>query len=150
MQQFVPTTNGMLIPAEKYPNCPYCQQDLTSRPAKTGEVCPRCKAVRMTLYDVSFSSCWWFDIARRLYCCCCGWRRCCFRPVLNLVAVFVADIVVSICTDGRLAPPLPPGKLPLFICARPRRIAFVFSFTVGTATYAYAMTAILSPPLLLC
>eukprot|EP00752_Nemacystus_decipiens_P009909 g8841.t1 len=51
-KQFVPTPNGMLIPAEKYPNCPYCPQDLTSRPAQTGEVCPRCKAIRMTLYEV--------------------------------------------------------------------------------------------------
>lgn len=42
----------MLIPAMKYPNCPYCPQDLTTRPAPSGEVCPACKAIRMTLYEV--------------------------------------------------------------------------------------------------
>ncbi|CAM9842386.1 unnamed protein product [Pylaiella littoralis] len=51
-KQFAPTPNGMLIPAEKYPNCPYCPPDLTNRPAKPDEVCPHCKAIRMTLYEV--------------------------------------------------------------------------------------------------
>ncbi|CAM9729548.1 unnamed protein product [Ectocarpus sp. 4 AP-2014] len=51
-KQFVPTKDNMLIPAEKYPNCPYCPQDLTTRPAKLGEVCPTCKAIRISLYEV--------------------------------------------------------------------------------------------------
>lgn len=51
-KQFVPVAAGMLVPAEKYPNCPYCQLDLTSRPAQQNEVCARCNAVRITLYEV--------------------------------------------------------------------------------------------------
>eukprot|EP00904_Undaria_pinnatifida_P002642 jgi/Undpi1/12379/HiC_scaffold_5.g02051.m1 len=51
-KQFVPNAAGMLVPAEKYPNCRYCPPDLTSRPAKPNETCPTCKAIRMTLYEV--------------------------------------------------------------------------------------------------
>ena len=53
-KQFVPTKNGMLLPCEEYPNCPYCPVALsTSDPATYDKVpCKRCGAIRIKLYDI--------------------------------------------------------------------------------------------------
>ncbi|KAG5189293.1 katanin like protein [Tribonema minus] len=52
-KQFIPDAQGMLTPADKYPNCPHCPMQLTSDPAgKKYPPCPKCKAVRVSLYDV--------------------------------------------------------------------------------------------------
>ena len=74
--------DGMLIPADKYPNCERCPPNLSTRPAKPGERCSNCKAVRLTLYEVSDAGggftihTFWMD-CNRARCAChdCGARR---------------------------------------------------------------------------
>lgn len=50
-QQFMPV-GEYLMPAEAYPNCPYCPPKLSSDPPNKDYTCKRCKAVRMQLWDV--------------------------------------------------------------------------------------------------
>jgi vacuolar protein-sorting-associated protein 4 len=53
-KQFYPTRNGMLLPCEDYPNCPYCPIALsTNHPSTYQRVpCKRCGAMRTTLYEI--------------------------------------------------------------------------------------------------
>ena len=50
-QQFIPV-GEYLMPAEAYPNCPYCPPKLSSDPPNKDYTCKRCKAIRMQLWDV--------------------------------------------------------------------------------------------------
>eukprot|EP01084_Bolivina_argentea_P309154 534723_1 len=52
-KQFIPNKDGMLTPSTRYPNCPYCPMELSTRGQTTKmEQCSRCGAIRMSLYDV--------------------------------------------------------------------------------------------------
>jgi len=52
--QFKPTgENGeFLAPCEKYPNCPYCPPKLSNDKKGKNYTCAKCKAIRMSLWDV--------------------------------------------------------------------------------------------------
>lgn len=52
-QQFMPGSDGMLTPVDRYPSCPYCPVKLTTDPpGKVYPPCSKCRAIRMSLYDV--------------------------------------------------------------------------------------------------
>jgi ssDNA-binding Zn-finger/Zn-ribbon topoisomerase 1 len=44
-QQFMPDSNGMLVPCDEYPSCPYCPPKLSSDKPGKDYRCSRCKAV---------------------------------------------------------------------------------------------------------
>lgn len=50
-QQFMPV-GEYLMPCDQYPNCPYCPPKLSSDPPNKEYTCPKCKAIRMQLWDV--------------------------------------------------------------------------------------------------
>jgi hypothetical protein len=50
-RQFARTPDAMFLPCEDYPSCPYCPMQLSDSASAPAE-CPRCHAVRMTLFDV--------------------------------------------------------------------------------------------------
>jgi vacuolar protein-sorting-associated protein 4 len=52
-KQFMPVEGGkFLIPAYKYPSCPYCPPKLSSDKKGKDYTCARCGAIRMTLWEV--------------------------------------------------------------------------------------------------
>ena len=56
-RQFLRDKDGYYYPCERYPNCSHCPPKLSTDPPGLDYTCPRCGALRMTLWDIPNDEC---------------------------------------------------------------------------------------------